>query len=89
MIVERLSGGGALYDLPVPRVLPGEPANIALVDLGASFEVGADGYASRSANCCFQGRTLYGRVELTLAAGQVAFRSAATARGEAVGRSGR
>ena len=26
------------------------------------WEVGADGYASRSANCCFHGRTLHGRV---------------------------
>ncbi len=76
VIVQRLSGGGALYGLLVPHVRPGERANLTLVDLGAQFEVGTGGYASRSANCCFQGRTLYGRVELTLAAGQVAFRRA-------------
>jgi dihydroorotase-like cyclic amidohydrolase len=34
---------------------------------------GADGYASRGANCCFHGRTLQGRVELTVARGSVAF----------------
>ncbi|MGO9754574.1 MAG: dihydroorotase [Solirubrobacteraceae bacterium] len=89
VIVQRLSGGGALYGLPVPQIRVGEPANIALVDLGAHYEVGADGYVSRSANCCFHGRTLYGRVELTLAAGQIAFRSAAIAQGEPAGRSGR
>ncbi|MGO9898879.1 MAG: dihydroorotase [Solirubrobacteraceae bacterium] len=89
VIVHRLSGGGALYGLQVPQVHPGELANLALVDLGAQFEVGAGGYASRSANCCFQGRTLHGRVELTLAAGQIAFRSAAIAHSEPAGRGGR
>ncbi len=85
LIVERLSGGGALYDLPIPQVRVGQPANLTMIDLGARFEVGAGGYASRSANCCFQGRTLHGRVELTLAAGQIAFRRAAIAQGEPVG----
>jgi dihydroorotase len=89
VIVHRLSGGGALYGLQVPQVHPGELANLVLVDLGAQFEVGAGGYASRSANCCFQGRTLRGRVELTLAAGQIAFRSAAIAHSEPAGRGGR
>jgi dihydroorotase len=63
-----------LYDLPTPRIAPDEPANVTVIDLDASFEVGAQGYASRSENCCFQGRTLYGRVLLTVAAGAVAFR---------------
>ena len=53
---------------------PDEPANLCLVDLDARFEVGAEGYVSRSENCCFHGRTLQGRVLLTLAAGTVAFR---------------
>jgi dihydroorotase len=75
LIVERMTAGGALYGLPVPRIAPGEPANLTLVDLGAAWEVGAEGYASRSENCCFHGRSLHGRVELTLAAGAVAFRS--------------
>jgi len=73
LVVERMTAGGALYGLPIPRIAPGEPANIALVDLGASWEVGAEGYVSRSQNSCFHGRTLHGRVELTLAAGRVAF----------------
>ena len=74
-IVERLSDGGALYGLLTPRIAVGEPANLCLVDLEARWEVGAQGYASRSGNCCFHGRTLQGRVELTLAAGAVAFRA--------------
>ncbi len=70
-----MTAGAALYDLPTPRIAPGEPANLCLVDLEARFEVGAHGYASRSANCCFHGRTLHGRVVLTVAAGAVAFRA--------------
>jgi dihydroorotase len=71
-LIERMTGGGALYGLAVPRIAPGEPANLTLVDLDARFEVGAEGYASRSANCCFHGRTLQGKVLLTVAAGTVA-----------------
>jgi dihydroorotase len=78
LIVERLTAGGALYGLPIPRIAAGEPANIALVDLGAQWEVGADGYRSRSRNCCFHGRTLHGTVELTLAAGRIVHASATT-----------
>jgi dihydroorotase len=72
-VIERMTAGGALYGLPVPRIAPGEPANLTLVDLAASFEVGARGYVSRSQNCCFHGRTLHGRVELTIAAGAIVF----------------
>jgi dihydroorotase len=71
-VIERMSAGAALFGLPVPRIVPGAPANLTLVDLDARFEVGADGYASRSANCCFHGRALQGKVLLTVAAGTVA-----------------
>jgi dihydroorotase len=74
-VVERLSAGAALYELPTPRIAVGEPANACLVDLGARWEVGARGYASRSANSSFHGRTLHGRVELTIAAGVLAYRA--------------
>ncbi len=73
-VVERLTAGGALYGLPTPRIATGEPANLCLVDLEAKWEVGANGYVSRSANCCFHGRTLHGRVALTVADGAIAFR---------------
>jgi dihydroorotase len=75
ILVERMTAGGALYDLPTPRIAPGEAANICMVDLGARWEVGANGYASRSENSCFHGRTLHGRVVLTIADGGVAFRA--------------
>jgi dihydroorotase len=74
VVVERLSAGGELFGLPSPAIAPDEPANLVVVDLDASFEVGAHGYASRSQNCAFHGRTLHGRVLMTLAAGAVAFR---------------
>ena len=73
-IVELMSAGTALYGLPTPKVGPGEPANLVVVDLDRSFEAGAQGYASKSENCAFGGRRLHGRVLLTLAAGTVAFR---------------
>jgi dihydroorotase len=74
LVVEKLSAGAGLLGLPVPRIAVGEPADLALIDLGARWEVGADGYESRSENCCFGGRTLQGRVVLTVAAGAIAFR---------------
>jgi dihydroorotase len=75
VLIERMTAGMALYDLPTPRIAPGERANICVVDLGSRWEVGADGYASRSENCCFHGRMLQGRVVLTLADGGVAYRA--------------
>ncbi|HWC87689.1 MAG TPA: dihydroorotase [Solirubrobacteraceae bacterium] len=75
VLIERMTAGMALYDLPTPRIAPGERANICLVDLDARWVVGAGGYASRSENCCFHGRTLQSRVVLTLADGGVAFRA--------------
>jgi dihydroorotase len=75
VVIERMTSGGALYGLAAPRIATGEPANVCLVDLDAKFEVGAEGYVSRSQNCCFYGRTLHGRVLVTVAAGAVAFRA--------------
>jgi len=75
LVVERMTSGAALLDLPTPRIEVGVPANLTLVDLAADWEVGENGYESRSANCCFGGRTLTGRVGLTVAAGAVAFRT--------------
>jgi dihydroorotase len=75
VLVERMSAGAALFELPVPLIEAGRPANLTLVDLEAKWDVGARGYVSRSANCCFHGRALHGRVMLTLAAGAVVFRA--------------
>jgi dihydroorotase len=83
VLVERMSAGAALLELPLPTIASGQPANLCVVDLDAKWEPGARGYVSRSANCCFHGRTLHGRVMLTLAAGAVAFRAPMLAATEA------
>ena len=44
------------------------------MDLAAEWEVGEAGYESRSANCCFAGRRLTGRVRMTVAGGAVSYR---------------
>jgi dihydroorotase len=77
LVAERMTAGAALLGLPVPRIEPGAPANLTLVDLGAEWEVGEDGYESRSENSCFAGRRLRGRVLLTLAGGSIAYRERA------------
>jgi dihydroorotase len=79
LLVERMSAGARVLDLPVPRVAPGEPANLCVVDLAAEWHAGEAGYESRSGNCCFDGRTLTGRVLVTVAAGTVAYRQRAFA----------
>ena len=79
VLVERLTHGAALLDLPSPSLAKGEPANCCLIDLDASWRVGEHGYESRSANSCFAGRELRGRTLLTVAAGAVAYRERAFA----------
>jgi len=82
LVVERLSGGAALLDLPTPLIAVGEPADLCLVDLEATWEVGEAGYESRSENCCFAGRTLHGKVLMTVAAGMVAYREPVSSGGQ-------
>ena len=77
LVVDRMTSGAALLDLPVPEIAAGAPANLTLVDLAAEWEVGEDGYESRSENCCFAGRRLRGRILRTVAGGSVAYRERA------------
>jgi dihydroorotase len=79
IVVERLTTGGMLLGLDAPVIKPGAPANLTLVDLAQEWVVGEHGYESRSENCCFAGRTLRGKVLLTVAAGSVAWRERAFA----------
>ena len=74
LLVERLAGGAAPFGIALPTLAPGAEANVALCDLGAEWTVGEDGYESRSQNSWCAGRTLTGRVLMTVAAGRVAFR---------------
>jgi dihydroorotase len=74
LLVERLAGGAAPFDLERPTLEPGNEANIALCDLSAKWTVGEEGYESRSQNSWCAGRELTGRVLMTVAGGQVAYR---------------
>jgi dihydroorotase len=74
LLVERMAGGAEPFALERPSLTPGSEANVVLCDLSAEWTVGEDGYESRSANSWCAGRTLTGRVLVTVAAGQVAFR---------------
>jgi dihydroorotase len=77
LLVERMTAGAALFELPTPTITPTEPANLTLIDLDAEWVAGEHGWESRSENCCFAGRRLQGRVLLTVAAGTVVYRERA------------
>ncbi|HEY2600830.1 MAG TPA: dihydroorotase [Thermoleophilaceae bacterium] len=74
LLIERMTAGGEPFGIAIPTLAVGSPANIVLVDLDAEWEVGEAGYESRSSNSCFAGRTLSGRVRMTVAGGAVAYR---------------
>jgi dihydroorotase len=74
LLVERLSGGAEPFGIERSSLAPGSEANIALCDLSAKWTVGEDGYESRSSNSWCAGQELTGRVLMTLAGGQVAYR---------------
>ncbi len=82
-LVERMTAGSALYDLELPTLAPGSAANVALIDPEVEWEAAAEGWESRSDNSCFAGRTLRGRVLMTVAAGRVAYRQRSFAIGAA------
>jgi dihydroorotase len=77
LLVQRMTAGAELFDLPASRIEPGAPANVTLVDLGADWVAGERGWESRSENCCFAGRRLRGRVLLTLCEGAPVYRERA------------
>ncbi len=74
LLVDRLSVAAGFFEVERPSLVPGSPANIALCDLSARWTVGEDGYESRSSNSWCGGDELTGRVQMTLAGGQVAYR---------------
>jgi len=74
LVVERLAGGAEPFGVERPTLAVGSEANVALCDLAAEWTVGEDGYESRSSNSWCAGRELTGRVLMTIAGGQVAYR---------------
>ncbi len=74
LLVDRLSVAVGFFEVERPSLTPDSEANIALCDLSAQWTVGEDGYESRSSNSWCDGEELTGRVLMTLAGGQVAYR---------------
>ena len=71
-LLERMSAGSArIFGLERPRIAAGATANLVVLDLAGVTRVSEDGFRSRSANSWLLGRTLRGRVAMTLAAGAV------------------
>jgi dihydroorotase len=71
-LLERMSAGpAAVFGLDRPRIAVGAPANLALLDLGATWRVGPDTLRSRSVNSWLLGQRLTGAVRATVAAGRL------------------
>jgi dihydroorotase len=71
-LLERMSAGPArIFGLERPRVAVGAAANLVLLDLGGVTHVSEEGFRSRSVNSWLLGRTLRGRVAMTVASGAV------------------
>jgi dihydroorotase len=67
------TGPARAYGLDEPRIAVGKPANLVLLDLRASYRIGAEGFRSRSVNSWLLGETVKGAVRTTIAAGRVVF----------------
>jgi dihydroorotase len=75
-LLERMSSGpAAIYGLAAPRIAPGAPANLVLLDLRATRRIEEHAFRSRSANSWLLGERLTGSVRLTVAAGRVVHES--------------
>ena len=74
VLVERMTCGGEPFGVQAPRLEVGAAANVALIDPELTWTVGEEGYESRSSNSWCAGEELTGRVLMTLAGGQVAYR---------------
>lgn len=75
ILVRRMSTDpAAALGLPVPTLADGAEANLAVIDLAARERVGDRGFQSKSANSAFLGDELAGRVLMTIAGGQTAWR---------------
>ena len=71
-LLERMSAGPArAYGLDAPRIAVGAPANLVLLDENSSWQVTEQGFRSRSVNSWLLGKTLRGKVRLTVANGRV------------------
>jgi dihydroorotase len=72
-ILERMSAGPArAYGLEEPQLVVGAVANAVLLDLQASYRIEEGNFRSRSANSWLLGKTVNGKVRMTIAGGRPA-----------------
>ncbi|MGD9694588.1 MAG: dihydroorotase [Thermoleophilia bacterium] len=75
-LVRRMSADAAgVIDLPAPTLADGAVADVALIDPDAAVLVGEGGFQSLSRNSAWLGEELRGRIVLTIAGGQIAWRA--------------
>lgn len=75
LLVRRMgSDAAAALGLPVPALADGAVADVALIDPEAVVVVGEGGFQSKSRNSAWLGDELHGKVNLTIAGGQIAWR---------------
>jgi dihydroorotase len=73
-VLERMSAGPArIYGLEPPRIAVGAPANLAVVDVEATWSPSEDGFRSRSSNSWLLGATLRSKVVQTVANGKLVY----------------
>ncbi|MFN4274303.1 MAG: dihydroorotase [Aliihoeflea sp.] len=73
-LIEALSTAPARrFGLEAGTLVPGAPADLAVVDLEAPWVVREETIRSRSKNTCFEGALMQGRVLQTLVAGRTVF----------------
>jgi dihydroorotase len=73
-VLERMCNGPArAYGLDEPQIAVGAAANLVLLDLKASYRIGAETFRSRSINSWLLGETVKGSVRATISAGRVVF----------------
>jgi dihydroorotase len=74
-LIERLTAGPAeILGLSDRGCLaPGRRADIAIIDLNASWTIGEHGYASRSTNCPYHGWHVKGVMKHTICQGRIVY----------------
>ncbi|MGH7542762.1 MAG: dihydroorotase [Gemmatimonadota bacterium] len=74
VLIERLTAGPArVFALPAGTLEPGAPADLAVFDLEAEWEVDPETFRSRGRNSPWVGRRLVGRPVLTVVGGRVVY----------------
>jgi dihydroorotase len=67
------TGPAAVLGVPAPRLKEGAPADLVLIAPGARWQVGPATLRGKSYNSPLLGRSLPGRIDLTVAQGRIAF----------------